>query len=62
MTATFGDLEIIYFLTQQGNGHYRVTLDTPIMTPGVCNIAVTVQKEGYHLSHTSTQLTISVID
>jgi uncharacterized protein YfaS (alpha-2-macroglobulin family) len=61
-SATIGDLEIIYILTQHGNGHYRVTLDTPIMTPGTYNITVTVQKEGYHRVRTSTQLVISVVD
>jgi hypothetical protein len=29
VTAMIGDLEIIYLLTQQGNGHYEVTIDTP---------------------------------
>ena len=62
VTATIGDLEIIYILTQHGNGHYRVTLDTPIMTPGTYDITVTVQKEGCHRVRTSTQLVISVVD
>ena len=62
VTATIGDLEIIYILSQHGNGHYRVTIDTPIMTPGTYDIAVTVHKEGYHRVRTSTQLVISVVD
>jgi hypothetical protein len=62
VTAMIGDLEIIYFLTQQGNGHYEVTIDTPLMTPGTYDIAVTVQKEGFALTRTSTTLVISVVD
>jgi hypothetical protein len=62
VTATIGDLEIIYLLSQQGNGHYDVTIDTPIMTPGTYDLTVTVQKEGFALTHTSTTLVISVID
>ncbi|MCW4041876.1 MAG: hypothetical protein NWE83_14135 [Candidatus Bathyarchaeota archaeon] len=62
VTATIGDLEIIYILSQHGNGHYRVTIDTPIMTPGTYDITVTVHKEGYRLVRTSTQLVISVVD
>lgn len=62
VTAMIGDLEIIYFLTQQGNGHYEVTMDTPLMTLGTYDIAVTVQKEGFALTRTSTTLVISVID
>jgi hypothetical protein len=62
VTATIGDLEIIYILSQHGNGHYQATIDTPIMTPGTYDITVTVKKEGYHLVRTSTQLVISVVD
>ncbi|UCH36911.1 MAG: hypothetical protein JSV76_04260 [Candidatus Bathyarchaeota archaeon] len=62
VTATIGDLEIIYILTQHGNGHYRVTIDTPIMTPGTYDVTVSVQKERYHRVRTSTQLVISVVD
>jgi uncharacterized protein YfaS (alpha-2-macroglobulin family) len=62
VTATIGDLEIIYILPQQGNGHYQLSFDTPIMTPGTYEITVTVQKEGYHLVRTSTNLIISAID
>ena len=62
VTATIGDLEIIYILSQHSNGHYQVTLDTPIMMPGTYDITVTVHKEGYHLVRTSTQLIISAID
>jgi uncharacterized protein YfaS (alpha-2-macroglobulin family) len=62
VTATIGDLEIIYILTQHGNGHYRVTIDTPVMMPGTYDVTVTVQKEEYRLVRTSMQLVISVVD
>jgi hypothetical protein len=62
VTATIGDLEIIYFLTQLGKGYYEVTIDTPIMTTGTYNITVTVQKEGFALTRISTNLIITEVD
>ena len=62
VTATVGDLEIIYILSQHGNGHYRVTIDPPILTPGTYDIMVIMQKEGYPLIRTSTQLIILAIN
>jgi hypothetical protein len=62
VTATIGDLEIIYFLTERGAGCYEVTVDTPIMMPGAYDITVTVQKEGFALTHTSTTLIIMAQD
>jgi len=62
VTATIGDLEIIYLLISQPNGYYEVTINTPIMTPGTYEITVTGQKEGFNLVRVSSNLIISAID
>ena len=62
VTATIGDLEIIYYLKEQGKGHYEVTIETPIMTPGTYNITVTVQKEGFALKRITTDLIIEAVN
>jgi len=58
VTATIGDLEILFLLADQGNGDYQGTIDTSIVKQGTYTIVVTAQKEGYEPSQSS--LTVAV--
>ena len=58
VSATIGDFEIIYFLTHHGQGHYRITVHTPMQTPGIYVITVIVQKEGVNLAQASTHVNV----
>jgi hypothetical protein len=58
VTATIGDLEVLFILSDQGDGNYQVAIDTSIVREGTCDIVVTVEKEGYEPSQTSQTLTV----
>jgi len=57
-TATIGDLEILFILSDQGNGNYQVAINTSIVKEGIYEIVVTVEKEGYEPTQTSQTLTV----
>ena len=58
VTATIGDLEVLFILSDQGNGNYQVAIDTSIVKEGTYEIVVTVEKEGCEPSQTSQMLTV----
>jgi hypothetical protein len=58
VTATIGDFEIVYFLTPHGQGHYSITIHTPMQTPGTYVIAVRVHKDGVNLAQASTHVSV----
>ena len=58
VTATIGDLEVLFLLSDHGNGNYQVVIDTSIVNEGTYDIVVTVEKEGYEPSQTSQALTV----
>jgi hypothetical protein len=47
VTATIGDLEILFQLTACGNGNYQGTINTSMVHEGTYEIMVSAQKEGY---------------
>jgi len=59
VTATIGDLEILFLLLDQGDGNYQVTIYTSIVNEGTYEIVVTAQKEGYEPDQTSLTLTVT---
>jgi hypothetical protein len=59
VTATLGDLEILFLLLEEGNGTYKATIDTSIVKEGIYDIIVTAQKEKYEPDQVS--LTLNVI-
>jgi hypothetical protein len=58
VTATIGDYKIIYFLPQHGQGHYSITVHTPMQTPGTYVITILVQKEEVNLAQASTHVNV----
>jgi len=58
VTATLGDLEILFLLSDEGNGNYQVTIDTSIVYEGTYEIVVTAEKGGYEPNQTSQMLTV----
>lgn len=63
VTATIGDLEILFLFTDQGTGEYYGTIDTSIVKHGAYTIVVTAQKEEYepHQSSVMVMVTSDVI-
>lgn len=58
VTATIGDLEILFILSDQGDCNYQVVIDTSIVREGIYEIVVMVEKEGCEPSQTSQTLTV----
>ena len=58
VTATIGDLEVLFLLSDQGSGSYQVAIDTSIVNEGAYDIVVTVEKEEYEPSQISRTLTV----
>jgi len=58
VTATIGDLEVLFILSDHGDGNYQVAIDTSIVKEGTYEIVVTVEKEGYEPSQTSQTLNV----
>ena len=58
VTATIGDLEILFLLSDEGNGNYQVTIETSIVYEGTYEIVVTAEKEGYEPNQTSQMLIV----
>lgn len=58
VTAMIGDLEVLFILSDQGNGNYQVVIDTSIVKEGTYEIVVTVKKEGCEPSQMSRTLTV----
>jgi len=58
VTAIIGDLEVLFILSDQGNGKYQVAIDTSIVSEGTYEIVVPVEKEGYEPSQTSRTLAV----
>jgi hypothetical protein len=59
VTATIGDLEILFLLADQGDGNYQGSIDTSIVKQGTYTIVVTAQKEGYEPSQSSLTVTVT---
>jgi hypothetical protein len=59
VTATIGEHEIIYFLTQHGQGHYSITIHPPMETSGTYVITVLAHKDGTNRALASTQVNVS---
>lgn len=59
VTATIGDLEILYILSDHKNGHYQTTINTSVLNQGTYEISITAQKEGYKPNQTSLTLTVT---
>jgi len=58
VTATIGDLEVLFILSDHGDGNYQVAIGTSIVREGIYEIVVTVEKEGCEPSQTSQTLTV----
>jgi len=58
VTATIGDLEFLFILSDQGDGNYQVAIDTSVVREGTYEIVITVEKEGCEPSQTSQTLTV----
>jgi hypothetical protein len=58
VTATIGELEILYLLSDCGDGTYQVQLVVPTLGVGTYPVVVTAQKEGYGWNHASQLLTV----
>jgi hypothetical protein len=58
VTAMIGDLEVLFILSDHGNGNYQVAIDTSIVNEGTYEIVVTVEKEGCEPSQVSRTLTV----
>jgi hypothetical protein len=58
VTATIGDLEILFRLSDHGDGNYQGTINTSIVHEGTYEIAVNAQKEGYTPDQISLTLTV----
>ena len=57
VTATIGDLEILFLLSDHGDGNYQGTINTSIVHEGTYEIMVSAQKEGYK----SNQISLTLI-
>jgi hypothetical protein len=62
VTATVGDLEILYLLSDKGQGKYEVTIDTSILKEGTYEILVSAQKTGYRTNQALASLTATQED
>jgi hypothetical protein len=58
VTATIGDLEILFLLSNHGDGNYQGTINTSIVREGTYEIAVSAQKEGYKPDQVSLTLIV----
>lgn len=58
VTATIGDLEILFLLSDQGKGYYQVTIQTPTLQKGEYSVVVTAQKLGYGSCQATQMLTV----
>ena len=58
VTAIIGDLEVLFILSDHGNGNYQGAIDTSIVNEGTYEIVVTVEKEGYEPSQILRTLTV----
>jgi hypothetical protein len=61
VTATLGDLEILFLLQDQNHGHYQGTIDTSIVREGIYEIVITANKEGFESSQISQTLIVNAI-
>jgi len=59
VTATIGDLEILFHFTDQGTGEYNGTIDTSIVNNGTYTIVVTAHKEGYEPHQSSVMVMVT---
>ncbi len=57
-TATVGDLEVVFLLSEGDVGNYQVTIGTSILNEGIYEIVVTVEKEGLEPLQTPRTLTV----
>lgn len=58
VTATIGDLEILFRLFDYGDGNYHGTINTSIVHEGIYEITVKAQKDRYKPDQTSLTLTV----
>jgi hypothetical protein len=61
VTATIGDLEILFLLPDQKNGNYPGTIDTSIVKEGIYEIVITANKEGLESSQISQILIVNAM-
>ncbi len=57
--ATIGDLEILFRLTDNGDGNYHGAINTSMVHEGIYEITVKAQKDGYKPDQTSLILTVA---
>jgi hypothetical protein len=58
VTATIGALEILYLLTDRGDGMYQVQIVVPTLGAGIFPVVVTAQIDGRGWNHASQLLTV----
>lgn len=61
VTATIGDLEILFLLHDKSHGKYQGTIDTSIVSEGIYEIVITANNEGYESSQISQTLTVNAV-
>jgi hypothetical protein len=59
VTVTIGDLEILFLLSDHGDGNYQGTINTSIVHEGTYEITVSAQKDGYKPDHVSLTLIVT---
>jgi hypothetical protein len=58
VTATIGELEILYLLTDSGDGTYQVQIVVPTLGAGIYPVVVTAQIEGHGWNRASQLVTV----
>jgi hypothetical protein len=61
VTATIGDLEILFLLQDRNLGNYQGTIDTSIVREGIYEIVITANKEGFESNQTSQTLIVNAM-
>jgi hypothetical protein len=61
VTATLGDLEILFLLQDRNHGNYRGTIDTSIVREGIYEIVITANKEGFESNQISQNLIVNAM-
>jgi hypothetical protein len=61
VTATIGDLEILFLLQDRNHGNYQGTIDTSIVSEGIYEIVITANKAWYESNQISQTLTVNAM-
>ena len=59
VTATVGELEIIYLLIDKGQGKYEVIIGTTFLKIGKYKIVITIEKTGYRTNQVLSSLIVT---